>query len=121
MDASEYRKLIPLTLLGQTAELQAIPVQRLDWSGSGAVLELYDKTSGPERDSIIRAMGLIIEEGADPPIVLAQVLDIATSLDLAQIEPSVQVLKSKPVALDPLVQAAIDEYLTFRQLNLRLA
>jgi len=116
MATSDYYQLVQDTLLGKTPATAGIPAERLDWSGLGAVLRLYEAASGPERDQLVQALGRIIEEGKGPPSLLAQVLHLAASLDLAQLEPSVQKLKTKAAASQEPVQSALANYLAFRQL-----
>lgn len=80
-------------------------------------LLLYHSTSGKEREKIIRAMGKSIERSKDPEI-LAQLIYIATSLDLAQIEPAIEKIKNKPVANRDIVNLAIFTYFNHKQLRL---
>lgn len=114
---SYYYDKIVMTLKGKTPEFKNVPHERLDWSGSGAVLDIYEKTSGQERDDIIRAIGQIVAEGKQPPAIIAQVLHIAASLDIAQIEPSVKQLKAQTIASEEPVRSAITNYLAFRQVR----
>ena len=107
-------------LTGETPQLRGIPKQRLDWSGCAAVLELYDKTwVRGDREDFIRDMGRVIEDTEDrlPPYVVAQVLHIATSLEIAQVAPNVQKLSSKVTGSKEPVKTAIGNYLAFRQLR----
>jgi hypothetical protein len=116
MPAKKYRNLILATLQGKTPELQNIPPERLDWNGPGALLELYDQTSGKERVAMIQAIGHIMRDHAGPPPVIAQLVDIASRLDLAEVEPDVRALKAEPVAsLEPL-RRSIANYLAHRKL-----
>src|SRR5438093_6697878 len=91
--AAYYTKIVEM-LQGRTPELQGTPPERLDWAGSGAVLDLYKKTSGSERGEIIHAMEQILEEHKQPSLIMAQVIHIAASLDIAQLEPHIEKLKS---------------------------
>jgi hypothetical protein len=88
--------------------------RRLDWGGSGAVLELYESAGGEERDELIRAMGRIIEEDEDPSVV-AQLIHIASSLDIAQVEPNVEHLKEKHLEEDDVVGKAVNNFLALRR------
>lgn len=107
-----YGQIVAL-LQGDTDELK--PYQdRLDWHGFGAVLALYEWTSGEEREAFIHAMSRIIEEGEQPPMVIAQVIQLASSLDVSQLEPSIHRLDDKPVASDGAVQEAIAKYFAVR-------
>ena len=115
MPGISYKEKIITRLHGDTQELEAIPKERLDWTGCGAVLDLYDQTSGREREEFIRAMGKIIEEGKEPPFVIAQVLHIAASMGLSQIEPSVKSLQEKEIAAVEVVRSAIDAYNSMRE------
>ncbi len=60
MAAINYQKQIIQTLKGETPEFADTTYERLDWSGVEAVLNLYGRTSGPDRDEMIQAMGRII-------------------------------------------------------------
>ncbi|HXU34943.1 MAG TPA: hypothetical protein VN937_01175 [Blastocatellia bacterium] len=114
METNGYYKRIVSSLLGQTPDLKELG-QRVDWGGSGAVLQMYYETSGKDRDNFISAIGRVIEEEESPPVV-AQVLHIASSLNLTQVEPSVHVLESKSVASVPLVHEAIFNFLAYENL-----
>ncbi len=116
MAAINYQKQIIQTLKGETPEFADTTYERLDWSGVEAVLNLYGRTSGPDRDAMIQAMGRIIEEAAQPPELLAQVLLIAASLDIAQIEPAVNKLAATALATEEPVKSAVMNYLAFRSI-----
>src|SRR4051812_22640512 len=94
-----YQQILD-TLQGDTEELRAIPRDRLDWAGPGALLDLFRKTSGGDRRALIGAVGQVIQKHAAPPPVLAQLIQIASSLDLAEVEPEVRKLQSLPLAAD---------------------
>jgi hypothetical protein len=115
----DYYHAIQDNLRGQTPALRAIPPERLDWSGPGAVLELYEAASGQDRDNLIEALGKIIEEAKAPPAVLAQVVHLASSLDITQVEPRVRKLQRKRVAAAEPVQSAVINYFAFRQVQRR--
>lgn len=116
MTPQEYREKIIQMLQGKAPELNGgIPDDRLDWNGFGAVLSLYHQTSGQERNNIISAMEQIIEKAQEPPPVLAQVIHIASSLDLAQLDSSVQKLQSEQIASQEPLRSAIKDYITIRQ------
>lgn len=117
LNVDQYYDEITRTLQGQTPALRAIPTDRLDWSGSGAVLELYDKTSGTDRENVIRAIGVIIDKATEPPSVIAQVIHIASSLNLAQLEPSVLRLRTTSLASVEPVRTALTNYFAYRQLS----
>jgi hypothetical protein len=117
MRANEYKKLILDVLQGQTPELRDIPRERLDWSGPGALLELYSRTSGKDRAAIIQAIGDIIRNHGGPPAVIAQLVDIASGLDLAEVQPDILALQDKPgVSAEPLLRESINNYLAYRKL-----
>jgi len=79
---------------------------------------LYKKTSGSERVQIVDAMERILKEGSgQPPAVTAQLVHIAASLDIAQLEPAVKELASKAPTLGDPVRKAVDNFLAFRQLR----
>jgi hypothetical protein len=117
MTVQKYRKLIVDTLQGRTAKLREIPPERLDWEGVGSLLALYRQTSGKNRSDLIQAIGAEIEDGSAPKPVLAQLIQIASSLDLSEVEPQIRELQSKPVATDQLLRDAITNFLTFRQMS----
>jgi hypothetical protein len=118
MAASEFYQAILDTLQGQTDQLQTIPRERLDWAGPGALLELYRKTSGSDRIALIRAVGQVIQDHSAPLPVLAQLIQIASSLDLAEVEPQIRKLQTQAIAAQEPLQGAITNYLAFRQLPL---
>ena len=105
------------TLQGRTEELRDIPPERLDWAGTGALLNLYRKTSGKDREALIGAIGRVILDHPASPAVIAQLIQIASGLDLAQVEPQVRALKEKPFASQEPLRGAITNYLAFRHLN----
>lgn len=107
------------TLQGNIPDLQDMPKERLGFHGIGAFLEMYDQTSGKDREAIIQAMGKIIETGETIPIVRAQVVDLAADLDLSQLEPSITKLKRMKASNNPYVVAALSEYEAFRVLARR--
>lgn len=98
MAAKRYYQAILDTLQGRTDQLRTIPPERLDWAGPGAFLELYRKTSGGSRSALIRAIGQVIQDHPAPPPVLAQLIQIASSLDLAEVEPQVRKLQAEAIA-----------------------
>src|SRR5688500_10974793 len=116
MATNEFYQKILDTLQGDTDELRAIPRERLDWAGPGALLDLYRKTSGSDRSALTRAVGQVIAEHTAPPAVLAQLIHIAASLDLAEVEPHVRELQAQPIAAEEPLHSAIANYLAFRQL-----
>ena len=97
MIPNKYSRLILDTLQGRTSELRTIPSERLDWAGPGALLDLYRKSSGSDRESLIRAIGQVIEQHAAPAAVIAQLINIASSLDLAQVEPQVRRTRGRAI------------------------
>jgi len=117
MAASKFYQVILDTLQGRTEPLRSIPAERLDWSGAGALLDLYRKTSGSDRESLIRAIGQVIQNHPAPPAVIAQLVQIASGLDLAEVEPQVHKLQADPFASQEPLRDAISNYLAFRQLN----
>jgi hypothetical protein len=114
---TDYYHEITNALQGRAPGLEEVPPDRLDWYGSSAVLEMYESTSGLDREEIIHAMGSIVESGNVPPIVVAQVLHIAASLDLAQIQPNVERLGRTALASEEPVRSAMETYNAFRQVN----
>lgn len=92
MIADDYYRQIVETLKGKTNALVIAP-ERLDWEGMGALLEMFEKTSGRERVEFIRALGKIItnEENKD---VLSQAIQFAANLDLAELDAKIEYLKT---------------------------
>jgi hypothetical protein len=117
MAAGKYYQAILDTLQGQMDQLRVIPPERLDWAGAGALLELFRQTSGNDRSALIRAMGQVIEDHRAPAPVLAQLVQIASSLDLAEVEPQVRKLATQPIAAQEPLRDAINNYLAFRRLH----
>jgi hypothetical protein len=114
-----FYQIVVKMLTGQASAsgTQRLSLERLDWAGVGAVLSLYEQTEGPEREAIIRAIGQIIEDGKQEPFVVAQVLDLASSLDLAQVQTNVQRLSKSASASHEPVQSALANYLVFRRMR----
>ncbi len=94
----------------------AAPHEAQEWDGPSKVLSLYDSAAGPDRDAVIRAIGKIIDDADQPAPVLAELVLIASSLDIAQVEPNVQKLAASPLGEDASVRKAINNYLAFRQI-----
>lgn len=117
MSVRNFYDAILETLQGRSAALKEIPAERLDWAGPGALLELYRETAGSERDDLIRAMGQVIQDHPGSPAVIAQLIQIASGLDIAQLEPQVLKLQKEPVAEEEPLRGAIANYLAFRHLN----
>jgi hypothetical protein len=117
MAARNYYQTILDTLQGRTDQLRTIPPERLDWAGPGAFLELYRQTSGGERSALIQAIGQVIQDHPAPPAVLAQLIEIAFSLDLAEVEPQVLQLQAEPIAAQEPLRGAITNFLAYRRLN----
>ena len=117
MPGNKYRKLVLDVLQGKTPELRNIPPERLDWNGPGALLELYDRTSGKDRKAIIQAIGAILQEHSAPVPVLTQLVDIASGLDLAEVEPNIRALQSEPIAAEKQLRQSITNYLAYRKLT----
>lgn len=117
MPVNKYRKLILDIIQGKTPELRDVPPQRLDWNGPGALLDLYDRTSGKDRKAIIQAIGAILQEHAAPVPVLAQLVDIASGLDLAEVEPNIRALQSESLASERPLRQSITNYLAYRKLT----
>ncbi len=118
MASNKFYQTILDTLQGETEELRTVSRERLDWAGPGALLELYRTTSGSERSALILAVGQVLREHAAPPNVLAQLIQVASSLDLAEVEPQVRELQAQPVAAKEPLRGAITNYLAFRKLAL---
>ena len=117
MTVSKYYQMILDTVQGRTDELRLLPPERLDWAGPGALLQLYRKTSGSNRTEFIHAIGQVIEDHPARPAAIAQLVLLASSLDLAELEPQVRKLQAKPVAFQEPLRSAILNFLAFRQLN----
>jgi hypothetical protein len=116
MASTDYQKLVLDTLQGKTPELREIPTERLDWSGPGALIRLFDRTSGAERSALVQAIGQIIRYRSSPLPVIAQLIDFASGFDLAEVEPEVRALQSEPVASEEPLRRSILNYLAYRKL-----
>jgi hypothetical protein len=118
MSIKRLSKLVIDTIEGRTPELDGVPCEKLDWAGPAAFLRLFHRTSGGDREAIIRAMGQVIREHLAAPEVIAQVIDIASNLNLAQIEPDVRALARhhKLTSAEPL-RGAIANFLSFREVG----
>jgi hypothetical protein len=114
--SKEYYGEIKDALSGADLVRQGVPAERLDWGGTSAVLDLFDRTSGPERGEFINALGRIIEEASEPPVV-AQVIDIVASLDISELAPVVAKVRQRKVGEDPNVSAAVANFQAFRELK----
>jgi hypothetical protein len=101
-------------LQGQSDQLRGIPAARLDWAGTGTALQLFEGTSGKDRARFIQAIGRIIEDHPLPPAATAELIHIASSLDLAEVEPQVRNLQTQSFAAQEDVQKAITNYLALR-------
>jgi hypothetical protein len=121
MTVSRYYQTILDTLQGQTEELRRLPRERMDWTGSGAVLDLLHSTSGSDRTEMIRAIGQVIRKHPISPAAIAQLVNIASSLDLAEVEPELRGLQSTPFGDQEPLRGAIANYLAFRALTPALA
>jgi hypothetical protein len=113
---NDYAATIVRMLTGG-AEADRDALTRLDWEGVGAVLGLYRATEGRERTAVIEALGQIIEDEAREPWIVAQVIDLVSSLDLTQVEPSLDRLARRPVAQAEPLRGALDNYGIYRRLK----
>jgi hypothetical protein len=119
MARAEYYETIISILKGEPYTAQGIPPDRLDWEGPGALLELYEKADASAREKIVYAMGQIIELHEAPPEVIAEIIYMAATLDLVQIEPQVRHLHSKKEFSEwNILSDAITTYLTIRELSI---
>lgn len=115
-----FYQLIVDALAGSAHELGNVPLDRLDWEGVSVLLSIYDATSGEEREQIIRAFGQILEEGEQSPEILAQVVQVASNLNVSQVTPSVERLQQKSIASKEPLRSAIMNFFAFRQLRTRV-
>ena len=97
------------------------PGSRVDWEGPSVVLELYGNTSGSNRTDFVRSLGQILQDQPCSAAALAQLVDIVSSLDLAELEPEVTALKRSANANQEPLRNAIANYLAYRQLHPGLA
>jgi hypothetical protein len=116
---NNYQSVILEMLQGQTEELRAVPRERLDWAGPAALIRLYRNTSGKDRSDMIRDIGQVIQDHPSSPVVIAQLIDIASGLDLAEVEPQVRKLQAEPFASQEPLRDAIINFLAFRDLTKR--
>jgi hypothetical protein len=114
MTIKTHYQAILTALQGKSDQLREIPAARLDWAGTGTVLQLFDSTSGKDRANFIEAVGRIIEAHPLPPAAIAELIHIASSLDLAQVEPQVRKLRPQSFAAQEDVKKAISNYLALR-------
>lgn len=77
---------------------------------------MFNQTAGEAREALIDALGQIIAED-EQSVVVAQVVHLVGSLDLAQLEPIVARLRDRPLAQDETVRAEIDTYFAYRALR----
>ena len=117
MAATNFHRAVLDTLQGSTGDLDKISPERLDWAGTSAFLNLYHRTTGRDRRDLIGAIGDVIEQHQARPEVLALLIQIASSLDIAEVEPEVRRLRAAPIAEREPLRAAISNYLSFRQLR----
>jgi hypothetical protein len=85
-------------LEGQTADLRELPAARRDWGGTGTILQLFESTTGKDRSAFIEAVGQVIENHSASAPAIAELIHIASSLDLAQVEPQVRKLQGQKFA-----------------------
>jgi hypothetical protein len=116
MARGKYYRAILDTLQGRTEELRTIPPERLDWTGVGALLALIRRTSGKDRTAMIRSIGQVIRNHPASPGVIAELVNIASSLDLAEVEPEVRRLQATPFGDQQPLRDAITNFLAFRAL-----
>ena len=116
--SQEYFKEINDALRGQALRDKGVPPERVDWGGTSVVLDLFDSaTSAPERGEFVQALAKIIDESPEAPVV-AQVIHIASSLDILDVQPNVAKVRGrKEVGADPAVVAAVNNYEVFRNLR----
>jgi hypothetical protein len=116
MAATPYYQMILDTLQGQTADLRTVARERLDWAGPGALLDLFRRTSGTERQALIGAIGEVLDAHSASVAVLAQLIHIVSCLDLAEVEPHVRNLQRNGVAAQEPLRAALNNYFAYRHL-----
>jgi len=117
MKSNAYHQAIHDALQGRSEQLRDIPATRLDWAGTGLFLQLFESTSGKNRARFIEAVGRIIEEHELPPAALAELIHLASSLDLAQVEPQVRKLQTEDYGSQQDVKRAIVNYLALRNFS----
>ncbi len=66
---------------------------------------------------MIHAIGQVIQDHPASPAVIAQLVDIASGLDLAEVEPQVRELQAEPFASREPLRGAIINFLAFRDLT----
>jgi len=114
---TDYYHAILNRLRGETDDLRGVANSRLDWYGLDAVLDLYHRTAGEDREAFVQAAGQILAEGEQPVEVIAQLLYLVTSLDLTQVEPSIKRLRQKAIANQEPLRGVIANYFAFRELR----
>jgi hypothetical protein len=93
------------------------PDDERDWVGPGQVLALYDRTLGPSRDEFIAGIRDVVRERLAPVGVLAQVVDIITSLDITQADPEIVMLSADSICKEQPLNRAVANYFAFRELK----
>jgi hypothetical protein len=112
----DYFRMVLDTLGGQSVGGVRIPPEKLDWEGPSAFLALFDGTTGPDRVEMVRAIGRAIREHPAPLGVVAQLVEIASALDLAEVVPDVQALSADPVAMQEPLHSAVNNFLAYKGL-----
>lgn len=119
MSVTSYYATIVNALHGKGEGIE-VPPERADWSGPGLVLELYDTaTSADDRAEFVEAMRKILAESEEPAEVLAELVQLASVLDLVQLEPTIVGLRTSSRRSDPLLSRAIDNYVAYRRVHQR--
>lgn len=111
-----YVQEIVSLLTGEAPELASIASDHLDWAGVSSFLELYGRTAGEDRESMVNAISDIIGDPKQQPVVRAQLVQIASALDISQVEPSVRKLSHNGAMKERIVKEAVENFFAFRQL-----
>ena len=114
-----YYTLILDTLEGTSHEFTRAQFskERLDWAGPGVLLDLFGSTSGDSRKEFIAAIGKILGEHRAKADTLAQLVDIASSLDIAEVQADVESLQKDPISRQEPLHGSVHNYLAYRRLR----
>ncbi len=110
---TDYKQLIVDALEGKD-----VPEERRErhlnyFGGYELVILLYNATSGDKRDSFIKAMGQIIEDDAQSLITRVQVIDLARSWDISELEASVRKIADTPEASEDPLKGVVQGFIFY--------
>jgi hypothetical protein len=92
-------------LEGKDSGQSEADIEGLDWGGTCAFLRYWDTTSGNQRVSLINAMGSVIRNPKTAPPIIAELVELASALDLMQIEPDIRGISDSISKVSPVKEA----------------